>query len=166
MENFIQAGKRMSYTNATIAKILSGAGIVIGGKLYVAYGDIEVGADGELAAEGVFELAKGAGAISQGDSLYWDESEAELTKTAEGNVFAGVAWKAADSGDATVIVKLGDVGDVGIAAVVAAASFAAVATGGTPDCSAAAIDTVIGTVQTKINAILTALKNAGLMATS
>jgi len=140
---------------------------------------------------GVWELPKASGAFTVGQRLYWDNTELELTGTATGNTFAGFAFAAAASDDTTAQVNLmgGDAaGDSGFAqaANVAAltgtltgtvdgalADVAAVSTAGGNTYSDAAINTAITAVnlqlkelQTKQAAILTSLKNAGLMASS
>lgn len=61
-------------------------GIVSGGK------PIEIGDDYTLQTCDVFEMdAKSADEWSDGDVLYWDASERELTDTAGSNVKAGLA---------------------------------------------------------------------------
>ena len=60
MKNFIQEGKRLTYTNGETA-ITSGSAVVVGDKVYVACGDIGASAVGELCTEGVVELDKVSG---------------------------------------------------------------------------------------------------------
>lgn len=176
--NYVQKGEKLDYSNSG-SEIKSGGVVVVGSRIAVAEGDIAATTGtGVLCLEGVFALAKKSGeTFAVGDKLFWSVSDAALTKTATANVAAGICFAAAGSSDTTANVKLGDLSDFSPAAVVAAieptTNIPDVATGGTPDCSAAAINTALDTVETrldtvegKINAILTALKNAGLMASS
>ena len=56
--------------------------------------------------EGVFDLAKAAGAVTQGQLVYWDNVAKNVTTTATSNKLIGVATQAALSGDANVRVKV------------------------------------------------------------
>lgn len=138
---------------------------------------------------GAYELPKKASlAITQGDVVYWDEDDEEITKTAADGVLIGVAFESAGGSDDTVIVRLGG-GEGAIppqAAVVAAlggsmtgttdgnmADVTDLATAGGNTYSDAAVNAKIALVntnfkelQTTVNAILTALKNADLMASA
>jgi predicted RecA/RadA family phage recombinase len=56
---------------------------------------------------GVYEVKKKTtDVITQGEALYWDATEGELTETATSNTFAGYAWEAAGNTATTVLVKL------------------------------------------------------------
>src|SRR3990172_9268623 len=105
MKNFVQEGKVMDYLNAGSA-VASGDVVVLPAGIGVAVVDISTDASGSVKLEGVFELAKAAEAFDQGDKLYWDASAKKLTKTSSGNTPAGVAFKAALSGDAEGLCKL------------------------------------------------------------
>jgi predicted RecA/RadA family phage recombinase len=65
---------------------------------------------GALAVEGVFIIAKAAGAISAGATVYWDSANSVITTTSSGNKRAGFAAEAALSGDATAKVIINYIG--------------------------------------------------------
>jgi predicted RecA/RadA family phage recombinase len=97
----------MPWINGTAADVVSGEVVVVGAMVCVALGDIAIGAEGNLATEEVWEVAKEAPlVIDQGDIVYWDavNSNIDLTNT---NVVAGKAFAAAASAATTVLVKLG-----------------------------------------------------------
>lgn len=97
----------MPWTNGTAADVVSGEVVVVAAMVCVALGDIAIGAEGNLATEEVWEVAKEAPlVIAQGDIVYWDavNSNIDLTNT---NVVAGKAFAAAASAATTVLVKLG-----------------------------------------------------------
>lgn len=74
MQNYIQDGKTIDYTNGGTA-ISSGDVVVVGQIIGVAVGDIANGETGVLAIEGVFDLPKvDAAVIAQGESVIWDAS--------------------------------------------------------------------------------------------
>ena len=115
MKNFIQDGKTIEYKVAETA-IKSGDVRVIGDVAGVAVTDGAVDETVVLNVTGVYELAKGTGAITQGQKVYAaadgsgivataEDNKAEDNK-AEDNKAVGCAWEAADAGDTTVLVKL------------------------------------------------------------
>ena len=102
MKNFIQDGKTIEYKVAETA-IKSGDVRVIAG---VAVTDGAVDETVVLNVTGVYELAKGTGAITQGQKVYAAADGSGIVATAEDNKAVGCAWEAADAGDTTVLVKL------------------------------------------------------------
>jgi len=113
MKNKIKDGKTMNYTAS--ADISSGDLVVVGVRVGVAAADIANGAVGVLEMEGVFELPKVTGAITQGALVYWDadgtpvggvSGDGGLTTSTSGNTLAGYAVEAAGETAATVKVKL------------------------------------------------------------
>jgi predicted RecA/RadA family phage recombinase len=104
MKNYIQPGKTI--TLAAPYTVTSGQGARVGQLFGVANGDYASGADGEFDTEGVHELTKATGALTQGQKLYWDDSAKNITGTATSNLFVGHATLAAASGDATAFVRL------------------------------------------------------------
>lgn len=113
--NRICDGKVLNYINVTGADILSGAPVLMGATLGVAQTDINDTLSGSVEIEGVYEIRKATGAISQGVKLYWDadgnpvvgaSQTGALTTTADGNTYAGIAYAAAGSTDPTVKIKL------------------------------------------------------------
>lgn len=115
MDNMIQDGKRMTYTNATGSAIAAGTPIAIGSVIGVTCVDIANAATGAVALEGVFTLPKTAGssghAIAQGDIMLFDISEGEFdiksATDAAGDILGGaIAVTAAATTATTVDVKL------------------------------------------------------------
>jgi len=89
--------------------ITSGQGIQVGAFLFgVAQ---STGAQNALVAvefHGVYDLAKESSlVVSVGDKLWWDNTARVLTKTATGNIAAGIAVAAALAADATVTALIG-----------------------------------------------------------
>lgn len=105
--NKIQDGKTIQYTNTTGEIINSNTAILIGKRIGVAVSNIPNGETGILEVEGVFLLPKlSTDNISQGDILYWDNTNKRLTTTATGNTQAGYAFESAGSGTTQVKIKI------------------------------------------------------------
>jgi predicted RecA/RadA family phage recombinase len=95
MQNFIQEGEHLEFTNGTGSTIKSGSPVFVGKIVGVALGDVANGAKGQMRTEGVFEFAKKASlAISAGDVVFWDSTPGEVTKTDADGVFIGYAVEA------------------------------------------------------------------------
>jgi predicted RecA/RadA family phage recombinase len=105
-KNFVQEGKTLDYTAG--ADISSGQFVLIGAIGGVAKTNIANGKVGAVHVKGVFNVVKASGAITQGAKLYWNSTNSNLTTTASGNTFVGVAAEAAASGDATVKLLLNE----------------------------------------------------------
>ena len=107
MKNFIQPGGTVTLTAPS--DVSSGAGLLVGSLFGVASGDAASGADVEAVTEGVFDLAKtSAQAWSQGDKVYWDDTNKECTTVAAGNVLIGVAMADAANPTDTGRVLIGN----------------------------------------------------------
>jgi predicted RecA/RadA family phage recombinase len=160
MKNQVFAeGRSVVYTNAGSA-ILAGALVKIGARYGVASVDIANGASGVVQLIGVYNLKKEASETwAVGDKLFVKESSMGLTKTALGNVPAGFAHRAAESADVLGDVNLGAQAEAGQAVVIAAISTA-------DGSDAATTQALANATKAKVNAILVALKDAGLMANS
>lgn len=180
MKNYKEKGDVLDYTNATGTDIASGDVVIVGNLVGVAVTDIADTEAGAVNLTGAYELTKDAPlAIAQGDELFWNVAGSKVTKTATDKPL-GTAFVAALSADTTVVVKLyGQGNGVPVAATVAALTdnsggtandTVAVIAAGTPADLAAqgVINGVIANnfadVAAKINAILTSVKAAGLMA--
>lgn len=145
-QNFIQPGEHLELTNGTGSTITSGSPVFDGQIVGIALGDIADGKAGQVRTQGVFKLAKKASlAISEGDALFWDATPGEITKTAADGKFIGYAAAAALAAATHVNVLL--------VQTPKAANIAALTGGESP-------------TEAEFNALLTVLKNAGLMATS
>lgn len=145
MKNFVQDGKVIDYVN-TGSAIPSGDVVVFPGiGCGVALTDIEATTEattsvGSVVVDGVVEVAKAAGAISQGARVYWNGTAA--TTTVGSNTLMGFAFAAAESGDAKVKVKLVALGDTEPGNLAQAANVAAL--GETVDLTALVVtETVI-----------------------
>lgn len=106
MKNFVQDGKVIDVTLA--AAILSGAAILIGNMVGVAVSSGAIGDTVAVDLFGVFTLSKAAGAVSQGQILYWDDTAKVVTTSSNtgANYKIGHAFAAALSGDASLPVML------------------------------------------------------------
>lgn len=104
MKNYVQDGDVVTLT-APYA-VASGGGALVGSAFGVAANTVANGADGEFCLNGVFDLPKATGAVTQGAKIYWDNTAKVVTTTATSNTLIGVAIAAAASGDATVRVRL------------------------------------------------------------
>ena len=186
MAKYIQTGDAVDYTPG--ANVAAGDVVVQGELVGVAKLDIQTGKLGALAVTGLFDFPKAAGtAIAAGARCYWDAAEGVAKGDAEAgaNKLAGKAVKAAADADAVVRIALcsGDaVAAAGKAAAVADAD-AVTATdapeGGTGaaagawdtaehrDAAIATINALVAdtaALRAKINALLAALRTAGLLA--
>lgn len=118
--NKVCEGERLNYTNSSGVSITSGSPVLVGKLFGVACTTMLDGESGVLDLEGVYEIRKANGAVTQGADLYWDadgnpqgavsgnglSGTGCLTTTDSGNTYAGRAFKAAGATDATVQIKL------------------------------------------------------------
>jgi len=183
MRNYIQSGKVIAYTNSTGSLIEAGDVVIVGSVAGIAVTDIpDTETKSVDISQSVFRLAKTAPlVITQGDELFWDTATKKVTKTATDKPL-GIAFTSQLSADVLVDVKMyGQGNGTPVAAVVAALtdntggtanSTLAIIPVGTPADLAAqgAINATIADnladLAAKTNAILTALKNAGIMASA
>lgn len=161
----IACGDLLDYTPA--ADKAAGA-VVTAGKI-VGYvpSDVASGRLGNLAVEGVVQFPKATGsstAINVGAHVYYKASDGTASKTASDGLPLGVAvpaalgdpTTAAGDSDSTVRVKLFETAPLR-AAVVAALG---------QTISGTYSQSEVQAISTKVDAILSALKTAGLMASS
>lgn len=101
-----QRGEAIDYT-ATDA-LANGDVVDLATRIGVAGDDIPAGETGTVHIVGVFEIPKATGAVTVGQALYWDKAAKKITTggAESANTPAGWAVAAADSSDATVLVKL------------------------------------------------------------
>lgn len=91
MNNFKQAGSVLTLT-APAGGVTSGLGYKIGQIFVVATATVDATLPFEGKTDGVFELVKNAGeAWSDGDLLYWDDTDNNVTTTVTGNMLIGTA---------------------------------------------------------------------------
>ena len=101
-----QLGDTIDYTPGSA--VLAGTVYVIGTTIVtIVPKDIAADEKGATATRGVFNVPKDNSDVSAGDALYWDADDdpvggtagsGAFTKTASGNVFAGIALEAAGTG--------------------------------------------------------------------
>ena len=97
-KNFLKSGGVITLAAAPYAR-LSGEGVKMGSLFGVCLTDIANGAAGEIETVGVFEIKKvGSQAWTQGDRVYWDDTNKQCTTTSSGNLFIGHAHAAVGSG--------------------------------------------------------------------
>lgn len=180
MKNYVCSGERIDVT-VPAGGLTSGQVYLLGTKVVVM---VTGGVEGdvcEAATEGVFTIPKATGAVSKGQALYWDDTAKNLTTTVGSNTYAGYAFAAALSADATVQVVLVDnpaALDAGQATVITALGTTTnlTAIAGT-FANLAAAQTAVSTlhdevearldaIEAKVDALIAALKAANLMATS
>lgn len=109
--NFVQPGDRLLYANTGATVIASGAPVMFGSLLGVAYNDIEPGASGPVGLVGVWRLPCSLTAdVDAGDALYFHAATGVITDSSTtdstDNPMVGVAAAAARSDAASVDVRL------------------------------------------------------------
>ena len=97
---FRHEGDFVDYTPG--AAVSAGEVVVQGTMVGVATKDIAASTRGALRVGGVFDFAKGSGAITAGALVYWNDTANQATTTASGNKLIGPAVEAAADGDSTV----------------------------------------------------------------
>lgn len=106
MKNFVQEGEVLNYTVPNATSITSGDIVVVGDLVGVAAKSGEAEDKIAVNLEGVFELPKVAGALTQGQKVYVVNGEITADDDNGGNVFAGWAFEAAENAAETALVKL------------------------------------------------------------
>lgn len=98
-------GEVLDYTAG--ADIAYAQVIPLTGRVGVALEAIPNGSTGSLAVAGVWELPAVTGtAFSVGDTLYWDDTANNLTKTSASNTVAGWCFAVKASAGTTALVKI------------------------------------------------------------
>lgn len=104
MKNYVGPGAHL--TLAAPYDRTSGQGALVGSIFGVASVDVLSGITASFVTCGVFDLAKATGAVTAGQKIYWDNTAKNCTTVSTSNTLIGAATQAAQSGDATVRVKL------------------------------------------------------------
>lgn len=108
MRNYIQPGKTLTLV-APYARS-SGEGALVGSIFGVAHSDVANAVEGEFAVAGVFELAKtSAQAWTQGQKIYWDNSNKRCDTDGTVGMLIGTATEIAANPSSTGIVRLNGV---------------------------------------------------------
>ena len=109
--NYVQKGDVVTVVSPA-GGVSSGDGVMIGSLFGVATHDAAAAASLELAVVGVFTLpADTALAISQGDPVYWDDTNSWVDATTAAQQCVGVAVADQDTVAETVDVLIGRVPD-------------------------------------------------------
>lgn len=179
--NYKQPGKIL--TVAAPYDRTSGQGALIGSLFGVSLGTVLSGATGDFQVTGVFSLNKedavSGQAFTVGQKVYWDNSNKECNADPEVGQLIGVATEAALTGATSVVVRLNGTAPAAsegpqdaIADLTMGTNItAATANGSLTDSSAtnptdAQFNELAKELGTKINAILAALRSAGIVASS
>lgn len=105
MKNFLQNGTAIDLV--AVAAVASGAVVKIGAIIAVAADGAAIGESFAGYVEGCYTVPKATGAAwAVGDTLYWDDTAKNFTKTTTSNTKAGYAIAVAASGDATGAIRL------------------------------------------------------------
>lgn len=175
--NFIQPGKHL--TLVAPYDRTSGQGALVGSLFGVALGTVLETVEGEFATGGIWRLTKTtAQAWTQGQKIYWDNSNKRCDSDSTVGPLIGVAVAVADNPSTTGVVRLNGVAPATAEGPQGAiASFtmgtnitAATANDALTDSSAtnpteAQFNELAKEMGTKVNAILVALRAAGIIAT-
>lgn len=104
MEAIFESGKPVMVPHTPSSAVAAGDVVVVGSDVRIAHLDIAAGALGDLAAGGgVYDVAKDASDMSDGDTLYWDAAEGNTTLDPSGNNIYGRALE--DAGTSATRVK-------------------------------------------------------------
>lgn len=159
----------------------AGQGAKVGHIFGVAVDDVTSGNEGSFAVEGVFTVTKkSSDSWSQGDPLFWDDTNKWLTKTATAGMFVGYACADDAGSTSSADVLLGEAGGGGAFAVGSGGTVTALTDNG----GGAAADGTIGAItsaanagsadvapvkdaimelSTKVNELITKLQAAGIL---
>ncbi len=168
--NYVQAGKVVALV-APYA-VASGAGAQVGSIFGVALSDVANAAEGEFQTKGVFELEKtSAQAWTQGQKIYWDNTNKRCDSDGTVGILIGVALSIAANPSSTGIVRLNGVAPSSSEGPQnAIANLALTTLTDSPATVDALRDNLTATweaeIEAKVNAILAALRTAGVIASS
>jgi len=105
---YLKHGDPLMVDHTPASAVTAGDVLVLVDSVRVAHLDIEAGRKGALAAGGgVYEgpKASGDGGWSDGDTIYWDDTNDRFTATAGANKIFGLAVGDAADTDTTAIVQ-------------------------------------------------------------
>lgn len=173
---YVYRGEAIDYTPD--ADVAAGSVVVIGSLIGIAKLDIKAGTLGALALVGVYDIVKATGegtVIARGARVYWDTAAQKATTVSTGNTYLGEVIVAASATEATVRVRLGgwpvpvetetpEPEDAIVSLVDNSGGTAADTIVEITDVATAADGIASNTA--KINAILTVLRNFGIIAAS
>ena len=158
---YVQKGEAIDYRPSE--NVPAGTIVPFAGFVGITRLDIRAGELGALAVSGVFETPKADEAIDVGDPVYWDEANEVATKQ-KTDVYLGTAIYNAQASSEFVYYLLNASASAGAAAGSGSAC-AAIADLGTLTSDSGCAESMT-TLREKINAILEALRSAGVIAAS
>ena len=154
---YVQKGEAIDYRPSE--NVPAGTIVPFAGFVGITRLDIRAGELGALAVSGVFETPKADEAIDVGDPVYWDEANEVATKQ-KTDVYLGTAIYNAQASSEFVNYLLNASASAGSGSVSAAIADLGALTSDS-GCSES-----MGVLKEKINAILEALRSAGIIAAS
>ncbi len=105
--NYVQKGEILDFKNTGDEAIGYHDLVVMGGRVGVAQEVIPAGGVGSVSVTGVYEVpADTTAAFVTGETLYWDEENSKVVKTA-GAVVAGWSFTDKVTAGAVALVKIG-----------------------------------------------------------
>lgn len=139
----------------------SGEGAKVGAIFGVAQSDVASGAEGEFKTEGVHELVKDdSAAWAAGDRIYWNDSTKECANDSAAGMLIGYATEAAlEAADVGNVKLCGVASDLSEGPQAAIADLTAITGGEVPT------EAEHNLVVAKVNALLAALRLAGMLDT-
>ena len=168
LARFVQKGESVDYRPDT--PVAAGDVIVQDTLVGIARLDIAAGTLGSLAVVGVFDVAKAEGQIPAGAAVYWDAEAKKATSVSGSNHYLGKSIQNAEAGAETVRVLLNAASDF----VTSQGNADAIAdlvdqSGGTASDTVPVSDAgsrdAVASLTAKVNAVLAALRTAGVIAT-
>ena len=156
MKTLVQEGKKLDYVNDTGSAIAAGAVVLLAtGLIAIAHDNIAIGVTGVVYIGEVHELPKkSTDTFVPYQEVVWDATPGELTETLTAGVPAGLIVEEAGNGTTTAKILIN-----------AKLGGAYVAQVGTADGSdAATTQALANALKASHNALLTALKTAGIIA--
>ena len=160
---YVQKGEAIDYRPTENVK--AGTIVPFAGFVGITRLDIRAGELGALAVSGVFETPKADEAIDVGDPVYWDEANEVATKQ-KTDVYLGTAIYNAQASSEFVYFLLNSGAKGGSAGGSGSGTgSAAIADLGTLSSDSGCAESMT-TLREKINAILEALRSAGIIAAS
>ena len=166
LARFVQKGESIDYRPDT--PVAAGDVVVQDNLVGIARLDIPAGTLGSLAVVGVFDVEKDSSAVAAGNAVYWNAEAKKATTAKTGNQYLGKAILDADASGETVRVLLNAVSDF-VASIASAAAIADLTdnSGGTASDTVPVSDAgsrdAVASLTAKVNAILSALRAAGII---
>jgi len=168
MESYIQEGERLDLIAPY--DVLSGKGFLVANIFAVAISDALNGAAVVGQVAGVVELIKETtDNATAGIRMYWDDTEKRLTVDAVGNQLVGLCVEAAGTSATSCKILLMGGAEPKVAAIVAytaGTNLSGVDGTGSNAAPLTGTETRLDAIDIAIAAIITSLKNAGVMASS